>query len=110
MATKVLKDAWLVSERSVLRRRSTELLKVNSDRRAGHGVAGSNKVLDLWEEEVERAGLVCVGGRDVEVEDGREGGVDAGEVLSTEGGSGGGGGDGHNQVGVLVVAAEGGAA
>jgi hypothetical protein len=110
VASKVLRQSGLVGESGVLRSGTAELLKINGDRATSHGVAARDEVLGGRQEEVECASFVCRGGGDVEIEDGGEGGVDAGEVLRAEGGGGRDGGDGHDQVGDEVVAAEGGAA
>jgi len=100
--TEVLGDLGLVSVGGALGSNAGELLEVNSTR-AAHGVVGCDKILLVREEELERAGLALEGSRDVEVEDGGEGGVDTSEVLGSVGSVGRVLVNGHNQVRVLVL-------
>jgi hypothetical protein len=70
-------------------------------------VRGRLQVGLVGEEEDERAGLAGVGGRDVKVEDGRDGGRNLAIVRRAFGGVGRRGVNRHDQVRVLVVAGEG---
>jgi hypothetical protein len=81
-----------------------ELLEVDGAV-AGEGEGGGLEVFLLGEEEDERAGA-GVGGWDVEVEDGGDGGGDCAVVFCAGGLVWGGGVNWDDQVGVLVLAVE----
>jgi len=96
-AAQILGNSGLVGEGGGLCSGAGELLEVDSAS-TGHGVAACDEVLGVGEEELERASRAGKRGGNVEVKDGGEGAVDAGEVLSTIGGVGVGGGDRDDEV------------